>query len=139
MDWEHNHLPWKSGSPWSSGPEDGPWPAVSRARGGPGDARPPMTDRKGEEDPASPIGIEPVDIVLIDVMCGVAADHSWCTVCGRALSQGLRIELDDSAGADRKWLASVSCRCRGWGRHPNEARVWRGSDGLHLEPFAVRA
>lgn len=122
MDWEQNQPPWNWSSP-----------------GPPSDTPPPVTDRKGEEEASLPIGIEPVDIVLIDVMCGVAADDSRCTACGRGFSQDLQIELHESGLADRKWLASVSCRCRGWGRHRNEAHVWRASDGLHLEPFAFRA
>ncbi len=48
------------------------------------------------------------------------------------------VDVHDCAVRDRAWTASVSCRCRGWGRHRNEARVWPGDDGLHIEAFAVR-
>ncbi len=130
MNWEPKESPWSWQSPRQSRADDGssaPTPSPERPRD-PGGA-----GASSAKEKASPLDVE-----VINVICGVMAGDSRCTMCGRTLSQGLRIDVHDSSLPERAWVASVACWCRGWSRHRNEARVWVSDDGLHLEPFAVR-
>lgn len=134
MNWEPKEPPWSRQSPGRPGADGGgSSPTTPRSPEAPGDLDAGAAGASGAKEKVSALDVE-----VIDVIYGVMAGDSLCTMCGRGLSQGLRIDVHDSVFPERAWVASVACRCRGWGRHRNEARVWPSHDGLHLEPFAVR-
>ncbi len=133
MNWEPKESPWSWQSRHPSSGDAGSRPATPRSP----EATPDIDAREARPSGANE-NVSPLDAELIEVLCGVMAGDSRCTMCGRTLSQGLRIVVHESALPDRSWMASVAGRCRGWSRHRNEARVWLSDDGLHLEPFAVR-
>ncbi len=132
MNWEPTASQWSWDGRRSPDPGGGSWPPGPRPPDVAGDDRP-VARRSTEQE-----AVSPVDLELIEVLCRVMASDSRCTLCDRGLSASLKIELHDSELPDRAWVASVSSRCRGWGRHRNKARVWLSDDALHLQPFAVR-
>ncbi len=115
------------------------WDSASWWRGAPSS---PSTqgDVEQSDPPANHVNrlAAPLDLELVDILCGVVSEHARCTTCGRPLSRSLLTRVYESIIPERSWIASVSSRCRGLRRHGNTAYVYLTADGLHLEGFAAR-
>ncbi len=122
LDWQHDGLFWDSML----------WPTAGRSRQAatfwpptsPRQSATERADRQGGRRRGGDERTSPLDLQLVDIICGAVAQECRCTRCGRPLSRSLRTEVSEPLLVEGSWTASVSSRCRGLGRHRNEARVW---------------
>ncbi len=135
LDWQHDGLFWDSMLWSTAGRSREPatfWPRTAPSQEATGRADRRRGRRRGGGERSSPL-----DLQLVDIICAALAQECRCTRCGRPLSRSLRTDVYESLAPEGPWTASVSSRCRGLGRHRNEARVRLSGGELHLERFAV--
>ncbi len=77
------------------------------------------------------------DMELIQAAYSFVIQQARCKVCQHPFRLPFRVEVEGSR-AEGAWIATVSSRCDGWGRHLSGAQAWVSREGLHLGSFRRR-